>query len=130
MTSVTRDGVTTGYARTVSGTTATMEVTNALSEKTTIVSNLAVGRPTSVTDALNKTTSYGYDGEGRLTSVTAPEGNIVSLTRDGRGRVITTTATPKPGNLGTITTHASYPSTCTVAATCYLPTSTTDALGP
>lgn len=44
VTSVTRGGATTRYARTVSGLTATMLVTDALDQKTTIVSDLAIGR--------------------------------------------------------------------------------------
>src|SRR5205085_12519294 len=40
VTSVTRDGVTTNYSRSVSGSTATMTVTDALSHATTVVSDL------------------------------------------------------------------------------------------
>jgi hypothetical protein len=56
--SVTNGGVTTGYSRSVSGSTATMIVTNALSQATTVVSNLTTGRPVSVTDPLSRTTAW------------------------------------------------------------------------
>ena len=61
--SVTNNGVATSYSRSVSGSTATMTVTNALSQVMTVVSNLTVGRPTSVTDALSHTTSFQYDSD-------------------------------------------------------------------
>ncbi|HEX6375760.1 MAG TPA: RHS repeat domain-containing protein, partial [Allosphingosinicella sp.] len=73
--SVTSEGVTTGYARSVSGSTGTMIVTDALGQVSTVVSDLAIGRPASVTDPLGRTTSYQYDSSGRLTRATAPEGN-------------------------------------------------------
>ena len=46
VTSVVNEGATAAYSRTVSGSTATMTVTNALSQASTIVSNLTTGRPT------------------------------------------------------------------------------------
>lgn len=128
--SVAKDGVTTSYSRSVSGATGTMTVTNALSQATTIVSNLTIGRPTSITDALNRTTSYAYDGSGRLTRVTHLEGDYVELTLDARGNATQTRAVAKSGSgAATITTLASHASTCTNAATCNSPTSTTDARG-
>ncbi|MFN3818962.1 RHS repeat-associated core domain-containing protein [Blastomonas sp.] len=130
VTSVTRDGVTTGYARSVSGSTGTMVVTNALSQQTTIVSDLAIGRPTSVTDPLSRTTGYTYDGNGRLTRITAPEGNYTEYTLDARGNVTQTQNVAKSGSgLATITTTASYPSSCSSPITCNQPTSVTDPRG-
>ncbi|MBO9715036.1 RHS repeat domain-containing protein [Sphingomonas sp.] len=119
VTSVTRDGITTSYSRSVSGSTATMTVTDAQSHSTVIVSNLTTGRPTSVTDATSKTTSYTYDGYGRLTRVTAPEGNYVNYTYDGRGNVTEVRKVAKSGSgLSDIVETASYPSTCTNPVTC------------
>ena len=68
VTSATSEGVTTTYSRVVVGSTATMTVTNPLSETNVVVSDLTKGRPTSVTDGLSKKTSFGYDSYGRLTS--------------------------------------------------------------
>ena len=128
--SVTKDGVTTTYSRSVSGTTATMTVTNALSHVTTIVSDLAVGRPTAVTDPLSRTTSYTYDSNARLTRVTFPEGNYVNYTYDARGNVTETRRVAKSGSgLSDLVWSASYPSTCTNPLTCNKPTSTTDPRG-
>jgi RHS repeat-associated protein len=130
VTSATRDGVTTSYSRSVSGTTGTMTVTNALSQQTVVTSNLSVGRPSSVKDALNRTTGYQYDSFGRLTRVTAPEGNYTEYTYDARGNVTQTQHVAKPGSgAATITTSAVFPSTCSNAVTCNKPTSTTDARG-
>jgi RHS repeat-associated protein len=130
VTSVTREGVTTGYARSVSGSTATMVVTNALSQATTIVSDLNLGLPTSVTDPLSRATSFQYDTSGRLTRVTSPEGNYVQYTLDSRGNVTQAQFAPKSGSgASTITTSASFPSTCTNPLTCNKPNSTTDARG-
>ena len=113
VTSATNGGVTTTYSRSVSGTTATMTVTNALSQVSTIVSSLTTGRPTSVTDPLSRTTAYQYDSSGRPTRVTAPEGNYLAYTYDSRGNVIQTEAVPKAGSgLPSIVTSASFDSTC------------------
>ncbi|HEU0099626.1 MAG TPA: hypothetical protein VFQ67_12735, partial [Allosphingosinicella sp.] len=129
VTSVTRDGVTTSYARSVSGSTATMTVTNALSQTTTIVSDLGLARPTAITDALSRTTSYQYDSNGRLTRVTAPEGNYVQYTLDSRGNATQAQMVAKSGSgQSAITVSASYPSSCTTPA-CNRPASTTDARG-
>jgi RHS repeat-associated protein len=128
--SVVNNGVTTNYSYSVSGSTATMTVTNALSQTMTIVSNLTIGRPTSVTDGNGHTTSYTYDTNGRPTRVTLPEGNYVNYTYDGRGNVTETRQVAKSGSgLSDIVATASYPSTCTNVLTCNQPTSTTDARG-
>jgi RHS repeat-associated protein len=128
--SVTRDGVTTGYSRSVSGTTATTTITNALSQQTVVVADLALERVTSVTDPLSRTTSFTYDGNARLTRVTFPEGNYIEYTYDSRGNVTQTQHVPKSGSGSpTLTTSASYPSSCTDPVTCNRPTSTTDARG-
>src|SRR5205085_4674228 len=130
VTSVTRDGVTTNYSRSVSGSTATMNVTDAGSNVTTVVSDLTWGRPTSITDPLSRTTGFTYDGNGRLTRVTAPEGNYVNYTYDSRGNVIETRAVAKSGtSLPDMVTTASYDSTCSNPVTCNEPNSVTDASG-
>jgi RHS repeat-associated protein len=128
--SVTNEGVATSYSRSVSGTTATMTVTNALSQATTIVSDTVTGRPTSITDPLSRTSSYQYDSNGRLTRATAPEGNYTAYTYDARGNVTQTEAVPKSGSgLPSIVTSASFDSTCSNPLTCNQPNSTTDARG-
>jgi RHS repeat-associated protein len=128
--SVTNNGVTTNYSRSVVGTTATMTVTNALSNTTTVVSDMNIGRPTSVTNALGKATSFTYDGDDRLTRVTSPEGNYVELTLDGRGNTTQTKMRDKANNSANdITTTASYDSTCSNVVTCNQPNSVTDARG-
>lgn len=129
VTSATRDGITTNYARVVSGATATMTVTDALSHTNVIVSDLNVGRPTSVTNALGKTTRYGYDGAGNLVTVTQPEGNYVTYTLDARGNVTQSKLKQKTGGLANITTSATYDTTCTNQVTCNQPNSVTDAMG-
>jgi len=128
--SVTRAGMTWSYNRTVSGTTATTVVTEPGSRTRTIVSDLNVGLPTSITDELSRTTTYTYDTAGRLTRITAPEGNYVQYSYDGRGNVTETRHRDKAGVSGNdIVETAVYPSTCTNVLTCNQPTSTTDARG-
>jgi RHS repeat-associated protein len=136
VTSVTNDGVTTAYSRSVDTATnvATMTVTQVVpggtSPVTTIVSDLDIGRPTAVTDPLSHTTAYQYDSNGRLTKVTAPEGNYAQYTYDARGNVTQTDAVAKSGSgLATITTSASYDTACSNPATCNRPNSVTDARG-
>jgi YD repeat-containing protein len=128
--SVTRDGVTTSYAHSVSGSTATTTVTNALNQQSVVVSNLTIGRPTSITDALSRQTSYQYDSSKRLTRVTAPEGNYVQYTYDARGNVTETRVVGKPGSgVADIVTTASYDASCVNPVTCNSPNSVTDARG-
>lgn len=130
MTSVTSGGATTNYSRSVVGTTATMTVTNALSQVTTVVSNMTIGRPISVTDPLSRVTSYQYDGDTRLTRITLPEGNYTEYTLDARGNVTQTQRVAKSGSgLSTITTSASYDVTCSNPVTCNRANSATDARG-
>ncbi|MEG3125131.1 RHS repeat-associated core domain-containing protein [Sphingomonas sp. GB1N7] len=129
VTSVTSNGVTTGYARSVSGNTVTMTVTDAQSHATTITSSLANFRTTSITDPLSRTTSFAYDGVGRPTEVTAPEGNKVQYGYDGRGNVTATTLKAKPGSgLADISTSAGFAGSC-VDPSCNSPIWTRDARG-
>jgi len=130
VTSVTRDGVTTNYSRNLSGTTATMTVTNALSQVLTVVSDMTIGRPTSVTNALSQTTGYQYDTYGRLTQITYPEGNKVVYAYDARGNITSTTLKAKSGSgLSDIVTTASFPASCANPVTCNSPEWTKDAKG-
>lgn len=134
--SVLNNGVTTTYGYSVVGNTATMTITDALSNVTTVVSDLTLDEPTSVTvdpggtGHLNRTTTYTYDTNGRLTRTTLPEGNYVNYTYDSRGNTTQTRQVAKSGSgLADIVSSASYPSTCTNVLTCNQPTSTTDARG-
>ncbi|WP_343517780.1 RHS repeat-associated core domain-containing protein [Sphingomonas sp.] len=130
VTSVANDGVTTGYARSVSGSTATTTITNALSQATIVIADLTRGRVTSVKNALNQTTSYQFDTSGRLTRVTQPEGNYVEHLYDARGNITQTTRVDKGGSgPNNIVTSASYSSICANAKVCNQPNSTTDARG-
>ena len=130
VTGVTRDGVTTSYSRSVSGGTITMTKTDALGHTQTVQSSTAIGRPTSVTDAYGHVTGYQYDTYGRLTRVTTAEGGYVSYTPDARGNIVETLQVAKPGSgAADLVATAIYPASCTDAATCNQPTSTTDVGG-
>lgn len=127
--SVTREGVTTSYSRSVSGSTATETITDAASHVTTVVSDLNVGRPTSVTDPLSRATSYTYDSYGRLTRTTLPEGNYTAYTYDSRGNVTEVRRVAKSGSsLSDIVTSATYASSCSDPS-CNEPLTTTDERG-
>jgi RHS repeat-associated protein len=133
LTTVVRDGVTTNYNYSVSGTTATMVVTDALSHSATIISDLNIRRPTQVTDANGKITTYSYDTLGQPTEITYPEGNKVHYTYDGRGNVTETRLIAKPGSgLADIVTSAGYNASCDFASfslSCNSPNWTKDAKG-
>jgi RHS repeat-associated protein len=130
VTPVAHKSVTTTYARSVSGSTGTMVVTDPLSQATTVVSNLTIGRPTSVTDPLSRTTSYQYDSDRRLTRVTAPEGNYVQYTYDSRGNLTETRSVAKSGSgLADIVTSATFDTSCADPETCNRMNSSTDARG-
>jgi RHS repeat-associated protein len=131
--SVTKDGVTTNYQH--NATTGTMTVTqidgdpNTADPVTTIVSDPAKGRPTSVTDPLGRTTAYEYDGSGRLTRAIAAEGNYVQYTYDGRGNVEEIRAVPKGGAGPVVLTSADFDDSCSNPLVCNQPRSTTDERG-
>ncbi|HEX8642005.1 MAG TPA: hypothetical protein VF704_12740, partial [Allosphingosinicella sp.] len=125
--SVVRDGMTWNYSYSVSGNSATMTVTDPGSHTRTIVSNLTVGLPTSVTNEVNQTTTYTYLPSGLLDRATAPEGNYIDYDYDTRGNVTAITRGPKTGQTGTIRTTADYPDSCTNTRTCNRPITTTDA---
>ncbi|WP_174286081.1 RHS repeat domain-containing protein [Sphingomonas bacterium] len=117
---------TTTYSASDNGGLRTVTVTDPASHVTTYVFNLASQRMTSVTDALNHTTSSQYDGNGRITQVTRPEGDGLSYAYDGYGNVTSITANAKGGGSQPVSS-ASYP--CSSAATCNKPAWTRDALG-
>lgn len=131
--SVTRDGVTTQYARSVAGTEVEMIVTQVVpggtSPVTKVVSDLSSGLPTSVVDPLNHRTRFTYDGSLRLERVTAHQGDYVEYEYDDRGNVTKTTAAPKSGTGPTIVTSASFDPTCANPVTCNRPNSTTNSRG-
>jgi RHS repeat-associated protein len=99
--------------------------------KITVQSNVSEGgNVEGISYELSRTTSYLYDSAGRLTRVTELEGNYVATTYDARGNVTQTQAVPKSGSgLSTLTTSATYASTCTSIITCNKPTAVTDARG-
>ncbi len=126
---VTNHGVTTNYSHSVSGNSATMTISDPLNRQTVVVSDLAIGRPTSVKDPLNRTTSYDYEPNGRLRRVTRPEGDYVHYRYDARGNVTHTERGAKPNSgAPAITTSAVYPVDCSIPA-CNQPLSTTDERG-
>ena len=128
--SVTRDGVTTNYSRSVSGNTATMTITDAATEVTTVVSNISLGRITSVIDPLSRQTSFQYDTNGRLTRITQPEGDYVEFTLDSRGNITQTRHVDKSGpGANDIVTSATFASSCVDNPGCNQPLTTTDARG-
>jgi RHS repeat-associated protein len=127
--SVAANGVTHTYNYSVNNNIATMTRTNPFGATVTAVSNLAVGRPSSVTNELGFVTSYQYDASGRLTRVQYPEGNAVQYAYDARGNVMTTTNIAKGASVPNIVTSATYPATCTNPRTCNSPVTTTDAKG-
>ncbi|MDP2182352.1 MAG: RHS repeat-associated core domain-containing protein [Actinomycetota bacterium] len=118
------------YSVTDAGATRTVVSTGPDSQSTTVVTNLTVGRPTSITNALGATVSFQYDSQGRLTRTTNPEGDYVEQTIDARGNVTQVTATPKPGSgLTPMTSSSAFAATCANPVVCNLPTSTTDVAG-
>ena len=118
------------YAFADSGTTRTATVAGPLGQGLTVVSDLTIGRATSVTDALSHTWAYQYDAGQRLQRVTNPEGDYSQFAYDARGNITQTTDVAKPGSgLANIVTSATYPSTCANPVTCNSPTTTTDARG-
>ena len=57
---------------------------NTTDPQTTVVSDMTIGRPTSIVDPLNRQTQFQYT-DGQLTRVTAPEENYVEYSYDSAG---------------------------------------------
>jgi RHS repeat-associated protein len=130
VTSATKLGVTTAYNRTVSGNVVTMTITHAPGQQTVVVSDLAKGRPTSITDPLGRATSFQYDANARLTRTTRPEGDYTQWTYDARGNVTQQRHVAKtPGTPADIVTSATFDASCGNPVKCNKPSSTTDARG-
>ena len=88
---------------------------------------------TSVTDSLNRTTSYTYDEGFRPVGITYPEGNSVNVGYDAYGNINWRTMHAKPGSgLADITETRSFPTdTCGYSGypvLCYRPTWSRDGL--
>ena len=111
---MTRDGVTTGYSRFISGSGGSMTVTDAESSDAVYLLNLTRGESPTVFDPLERSTTYSYDSNGRLAG-------------EQRGRKATASAIPttraatsprsqaarnRLGPADDIVTSASYPSSC------------------
>lgn len=128
LSSVTIDGVTTNYSRSVAGTTATTTVTNALSGVKTAVADLTLSRITKITDELGNATNYAFDTSARPTEITLPEGNKIITAYDARGNVVSTTYRAKIGSgLSDIVTTANYSTSCANIVICNKPTWVKDA---
>jgi RHS repeat-associated protein len=87
----------------------------------------------SVTDSINRTTSYTYDEGFRPVSITYPEGNSVNVGYDAYGNVNWRTAHAKPGSgMADVTETASFPTdTCGSSGypvLCYRPNWSRDGL--
>lgn len=124
--SVTRNGITTNYSRSVSGNLATTTITDALSHTTTVVADLNVQRIVKFTDPLGNVTNYTFDQNGRLTQVTLPSGMSKSYTYDGYGNVTSETGST---NGVTITKSAGFAQNCSGSPVCNQPVWTKDANG-
>lgn len=125
--SVTKDGVAYGYAFSLSGTTMTGTVSGPNGTIRTTLANTTTGAVTSVTDGVNRQTTYQADSFGRVTQVTYPEGNYDVFTYDDRGNVTQKTSVAKAGSgLANIVTSAGYDATCANALTCNQPNWTRD----
>ncbi|MFL6782177.1 MAG: RHS repeat domain-containing protein, partial [Sphingomicrobium sp.] len=101
------------------------------------VTTALVVRVTSAKDALNRTTTYGYDLENRVNHIGLPEGNSVDLVYGGNGQITTKTVHAKSGSgLADLVEHADYGpagngpgcSNLSDEILCWRPVSYTDAL--
>lgn len=124
------------YCSDFSGYSSTTTRTAPGNRVTTVVTNGA-GMPLSITDPLNRTSTFGYEANNTVpweesigSSSVAPEGNNQQVTRDERGNVTEMRMKAKPGSgLADIVVTASYPTTCTNRKTCNKPDYVIDARG-
>jgi len=130
VTSITREGITTGYAYSDVGNVRTTTVTLPGGAQRVVTSDIAKSLLASFRDPLNRTISYLYDAANRLTRVTAPEGNYTSFAYDARGNQTEIRSVSKtPGTPSDIVISAGYDATCSNQKTCNKPNWTRDARG-
>lgn len=112
----------------LSGTVTTPTVSTPMS----FTANYGTRQPLTITNENSRTTTYTYDSYGRL-KTTTPHGagsNYSTYNYDTRGNLVSQVVTPKNGSgLGTLTTSASYPASCSNEATCNKPVTTTNSAG-
>jgi YD repeat-containing protein len=114
------------------GTLTATVTTPTIPNNRVVVSDTNIRQPTSITDENGYTSTFTYWPAGLLKTATGAGAgsNYTTYAYDGRGNLTSTVTTPKSGSgLGTLTTSASYPASCTAAATCNKPDSTTDTAG-
>lgn len=118
------------YSYTSSGSNGTTTVTDPNGGQTIVTYVKKKGYARTVQDPLQRVTTYTYDSHSRVESITYPELNSVFYGYDPRGNVVSKTVNPKPGSgLTSLTTMASYSSSCASLVYCNLPLSITDAKG-
>ena len=119
---MTNDGEVTNYSWGTVGTDTTVTVTDNDGTDAVVVTDPAVGRPVSVTNASGNPVTYEYYPSGLLKKVTLPEGNYIYYDRDDRGNAFGVYHVPKDPLVDpTITTLADYDTTCTDTVTCNKP---------
>lgn len=120
------------YLYTNYGTTREVQSTGPSGETIQVQTDTTVGQPYAINRVYQASPGplflsqlFDYDSQGRLTGVLNPGGDYTSFTYDVRGNV--TQSVFRSNNLtDTITTSATYPTTCTSLATCNKPETTTD----
>ncbi|MDP9421335.1 MAG: RHS repeat-associated core domain-containing protein [Pseudomonadota bacterium] len=128
--SVTAGGSTWTYAYLATdGQVTSATVTDPHGKTRKVITDATTGRVTSVSDELNRTTSYSNDSTtGGILGVTFPEGNQVQYERNSNGQITKVTQIPKPGSsLPNIVSTALYEAVG--AKVVNKPTSVTDARG-
>lgn len=81
------------YAYADSGPQRTTTVAAPDGQTLTVVSDLTIGRATSVTNGTGDETTYAYDAERRLDVITNPQDGTSNLDYDARGNVVMVTST-------------------------------------
>jgi YD repeat-containing protein len=117
------------YSFSDTGTSRTAVVTDPMGHTRTIVSDMTIGRPTSVTNGESKTTTYSYYANGLLQKVAAPEGNYTQYTYDARGNVTEQRQVAKGSGVTDLVSTSGYDGTCSSVAKCNSPNWTKDANG-
>ncbi|WP_228244145.1 RHS repeat domain-containing protein [Porphyrobacter sp. GA68] len=127
VTSVTDDGETKAYSWSV-GASTSVSMTDASGSDGQVVTNPAIGRPGTVTDASGHTTVNQYDTAGRLLRTTFPEGDAVVYERDPRGNIFRVTRIGKDG-ASFVAGEANFDAACAEPLKCNKPNWTVDARG-
>lgn len=116
------------YAFSDSGITRTATATGPGGQSLQVITDLTVGRPFTIENAIGEMMLYSYDSDQRVRRQTRVGGGFTEYSYDARGNLTRVERASSSGS-SSINVYASFDSACANPVICNLPLTTTDARG-